>query len=94
MTTWHPATKLLLLAAVLAVPYLLLTRPDTPAAVAVRAVQPAEADQASKPGEDPFTATSVVPYALPPLEQFAAVVAAPAAAAGAAALPLAEAKIS
>lgn len=72
MTTWHPATKLLLLAAVLAVPYLLLTRPETPAAVAARAVPTDTAP--SEPVEDPDSAVSVVPYALPPLEQFTAVV--------------------
>lgn len=73
MTTWHPATKLLLLAAVLAVPYLLLTQPDTPAAVAVPPGRMARGGAAETAAE-PLTATSVVPYALPPLDQFAAVI--------------------
>jgi general secretion pathway protein N len=73
VTKWHPATKLLLLAAVLAVPYLLWTRDeDEPPAVAASAARPAaEAPEAGTgaPAEPP-----VDPFVLPPLEWFTAVV--------------------
>jgi hypothetical protein len=74
VTKWHPATKLLLLAAVLAVPYLLWTRDeDAPPAVAAGAARPAaeEAPEAGTgaPGEAPAD-----PFVLPPLERFTAVV--------------------
>jgi hypothetical protein len=72
VTKWHPATKLLLLAAALAVPYLLWTRDeDVPPAVAASAARPAaEALEAGTgaPAEAPD------PFVLPPLERFTAVV--------------------
>jgi hypothetical protein len=74
VTKWHPATKLLLLAAVLAVPYLLWTRDeDAPPAVAASVARPAaeEVPEAGTgaPGEAPAD-----PFVLPPLERFTAVV--------------------
>jgi hypothetical protein len=73
VTKWHPATKLLLLAAALAVPYLLWTRDeDVPPAVAASVARPAaEAPEAATgaPGEAPADA-----FVLPPLERFTAVV--------------------
>lgn len=68
MTKWHPGTKVLLAAAVAAVPYLWWTSADDPpptAAPVARAPEPAGA--AEPPG-------ALEPYALPPLERFAGVV--------------------
>ncbi len=80
MTGWHPATKLLLLVALAAVPYLLWTRGDAPPPVA----GPPERVQGAAAGGPPPGAAAVAPaaagggvlepYALPPLERFAAIV--------------------
>lgn len=72
-TRWHPVTKLLVVAALVAVPYLFWTRPDqTPGAAAPP--RPAEAEPAAAAGPDPAPEAALEPYALPPLERFAAVV--------------------
>lgn len=70
MTTWHPATKLLLIAALLAVPYLLLTRSESQPVTAPAAVPAGDGAPAAEvaAGEAP------APFVLPPLERFAAVV--------------------
>ena len=70
MAGWHPLTKLLLLLAVLAVPYLLWTMSeDTPAVVQARRAGPLGATPAEA-AEPPV----VEPRSLPPLQTFAAVV--------------------
>lgn len=69
-TRWHPATKFLLAAAVLAIPYLWWTRPEPESAPAAPAARTAEA----APPAAEATPASLEPYALPPLERFAAVV--------------------
>jgi general secretion pathway protein N len=74
VTKWHPATKLLLIAGALAVPYLLWTQPEDEPVAAVPAglaaadpapEQAARTDQAAVPEK---------PFILPPLERFTAVV--------------------
>ena len=73
MTKWHPATKLLVGAALLALPYLLWTQPEAPP-VAARAVERAPGSDAA--GDDPAQdqAPPLEPFVLPPLERFTAVV--------------------
>jgi hypothetical protein len=71
-TKWHPATKLLLLVSLLAVPYLLWTRQDGGAGVAAPAARDPGTVAAAAVTEPPPAALE--PYALPPLERFAAVV--------------------
>jgi general secretion pathway protein N len=71
VTKWHPATKLLLLAAVLAVPYLLWTQSDAPGPIAAPPAR-AASDGAAELSVPPAGALEL--YALPPLERFAAVV--------------------
>jgi hypothetical protein len=74
VTKWHPATKLLLAAGVLAVPYLLWTRPEPTPTVAARALDTAEA---MPPAGEPAPGRSgavAAPYVMPPLERFTAVV--------------------
>lgn len=68
MSGWHPGTKFLLLAGLVAVPYLWWTTsdPPRPAAPVVRA--------AADPGGTAPPPGALEPYALPPLERFAAVV--------------------
>lgn len=68
MSSWHPGTKFLLLAGLVAVPYLWWTtsEPPRPAAPVVRA--------AADPGGAASPPGALEPYALPPLERFAAVV--------------------
>lgn len=75
-TRWHPATKLLLAGALLAVPYLLWTRPDSATGGVAAPPPPRAADGAAAPASPPALAPSAAlePYALPPLERFAAVV--------------------
>jgi hypothetical protein len=74
VTKWHPATKLLLLAAVLAVPYLLWTRDeDAPPAVAASVARPA-AEEVPKAGTGAPGQPPADPFVLPPLERFTAVV--------------------
>ncbi|MGD9508252.1 MAG: hypothetical protein AB7I59_06800 [Geminicoccaceae bacterium] len=69
MTKWHPATKLLVAAALLLVPYLFWTRSDEPPpAVAASVARPTQDDPAA-PSEEP-----PAPFVLPPLEAFTAVV--------------------
>jgi hypothetical protein len=69
VSKWHPATKLLIAAALLVVPYLLWTQseeaPDTVAASVARA---APSDPVPAREEPP------APFVLPPLEAFTAVV--------------------
>lgn len=67
MTTWHPATKLLVLAAAVGVPYLLLTGPEAPVVAEAARPAPEAADLAPPASEPP-------PFVLPPLERIAAVV--------------------
>lgn len=70
MTQWHPATKLLVLAALLVLPYLLWTGSgDQVPVVAATAVRPAPAEVEVAALEPPPT-----PIMLPPLERFTAVV--------------------
>lgn len=68
MSGWHPGTKFLLLAGLVVVPYLWWTNsdPPRPAAPVVRA--------AADPGGAAPPPGALEPYALPPLERFAAVV--------------------
>ena len=69
MTKWHPATKLLLAAALLLVPYLLWSRAEEPPPAVAASVARALPD-ATDPGDtEPPT-----PLVLPPLEAFTAVV--------------------
>ena len=67
MTKWHPATKLLLLAALLVLPYLLWTSSEEPSVAVV-------ARAASVRDSAPATEPAPVPLVLPPLEVFTAVV--------------------
>ncbi|HVG89773.1 MAG TPA: hypothetical protein VM823_12400 [Gaiellales bacterium] len=72
MTKWHPATKLLLLAALLVVPYLLWTSgEETAPAVAASVTRPE-----SPAAVDPPASIDAGPaaFVLPPLEQLTAVV--------------------
>jgi hypothetical protein len=74
VTTWHPATKLLLIAGALAVPYLLWTQPEDETVAAVpagRVAADAAAEQAARAGQG---AVPPKPFILPPLERFTAVV--------------------
>jgi general secretion pathway protein N len=74
---WSPMTKLLLVVAVLAVPYLLWTRPEPDAGVAApaaRATDAATPTPAAAAGGQEASPAALEPYALPPLERFAAVV--------------------
>lgn len=72
MTKWHPATKLLLLAALLVVPYLLWTSgDDTAPAVAASVTRPETAAAGEPPA--PVDASSTA-FVLPPLERLTAVV--------------------
>ena len=66
---WHPATKLLMGAALLVVPYLWWT--SEPDSGAVPATGPAGTPSAAAVGAP---APSLAPYVLPPLEHFTAVV--------------------
>jgi general secretion pathway protein N len=69
VTKWHPATKLLVAAALLFVPYLLWTRSEEPPpAVAASVTRTEPNDQAAAAEEPP------APFVLPPLEAFTAVV--------------------
>jgi hypothetical protein len=73
VTKWHPATKLLLLAALLLVPYLLWTSGDDTApavAASVSRPQPAEAGG----GQPPPVGATPTAFVLPPLERLTAVV--------------------
>ena len=70
MTQWHPATKLLLLAALLVVPYLLWTGAGGSAPGVVASVtRPVPAEAGLPPVEAP-----PAPFLLPPLERFTEVV--------------------
>lgn len=69
MIKWHPATKLLVVAALLVVPYLLWTRSEEPPpAVAASVARAVQSDPAPATEEPP------APFILPPLEAFTAVV--------------------
>jgi general secretion pathway protein N len=72
-TKWHPATKLLLLGSLLVVPYLLWTRQDAGTGVAAPTARDAGTVAAAAAVAEPPPA-ALEPYALPPLERFAAVV--------------------
>lgn len=79
-TRWHPGTKLLLLGAALAIPYLLWTGEDSGSPAIVAAVDRAGEAGAAAPAADPGApappgaAASPGPRALPTLQTFAAVV--------------------
>lgn len=70
---WHPATKLLLGAALLVVPYLLWTRPEAGSGLAAPASRTGSEDRPAAVAAD-LPSAALEPYALPPLERFAAVV--------------------
>jgi hypothetical protein len=73
VTTWHPATKLLLLAALLLLPYLLWTSgEDTPPAVAASVARPVPAVAAVETPKPVDHGPSA--FVLPPLERLTAVV--------------------
>jgi hypothetical protein len=71
VTKWHPATKLLVLAALLVLPYLLWSRAEEPAPAVAAGAAPATPEVAQ-----PATieAPPPAPFVLPPLERFTAVV--------------------
>jgi general secretion pathway protein N len=73
---WHPGTKLLVVAALAAVPYLWWTRPGAPPPVAAPPPERAASGDAGAAGGVAAVAAGAAlePYALPPLERFAAVV--------------------
>lgn len=72
MQRWHPATRLLVGVAVLALPYLAWTSfAETPAPAAGVVAPPAEGD-APQPGQEPAEAPLI--QRLPPLERFAAMI--------------------
>jgi hypothetical protein len=73
VTTWHPATKLLLIAGALAVPYLLWSQPEDEPVAAVPAGR-ATADGAPEQPAPTGQAVPPKPFILPPLERFTAVV--------------------
>jgi hypothetical protein len=73
VTTWHPATKLLLIAGALAVPYLLWSQPEDEPVAAVPAGR-AAADGAPEQPAPTGQAVPPKPFILPPLERFTAVV--------------------
>lgn len=69
MAKWHPATKFLVALSLLAGPYLFWTRTEEPApAVAASVVRTSPDETGSVAAQPP------VPYVLPPLETFTAVV--------------------
>lgn len=72
-TKWHPATKLLLAAGALAVPYLLWTQPETAPAPAAPAAEAPVADAPGGPTQGQPGAAPAL-YVMPPLERFTAVV--------------------
>jgi hypothetical protein len=69
VTKWHPATKLLALAALLVLPYLLWTRPAETVPEVVASVSRTESGAFEPAATEPPS-----PFVLPPLEQFTAVV--------------------
>lgn len=73
MTTWHPATKLLMLAALLVVPYLLWTSGEDAPPVVAASVARTGPDDVAGESSAPI-AVDPEPFVLPPLEQLTAVV--------------------
>ena len=73
MTKWHPATKLLTLAALLVLPYLLWTAGADQAPVVAASVERAAPTEAELAALEPPPAQ----FVLPPLERFTAVVVRP-----------------
>ncbi len=69
MKQWHPVTKLVVLAALLVLPYLLWTGSDRSPVVAASVVRPEAAETDVAALEPP-----PAPFMLPPLERFTAVV--------------------
>jgi general secretion pathway protein N len=69
VTKWHPATKFLVAAALLFVPYLLWTRSEEPPPAVAASVTRAVPSEPTPAAEQP-----PAPFVLPPLEAFTAVV--------------------